>query len=98
MNRDKVLMYCAEELGVSPSEAERLFEKISKYEDIYLGFMNWLDSREFTDGIRIENYSSEQIHTLAPNLSGMGVYNFMVTLRDNPELAKKIIRSGFKVQ
>lgn len=98
MDKNKVLKYCAEELEVSPSEAERLFKKVSKYEDIYLEFMNWLDNREYVDGIRIENYSSEQIHTLAPHLSGIGVYNFMVTLRDNPELAKKIIESGFKVQ
>ena len=50
------------------------------------------------DGIKIGDYSSEQIHALAPDLSGIGVYNFMVTLRDEPKLAKEIIQSGFKVQ
>ena len=98
MNKEKVLEYCDKELGVSSSEAQRLFEKVSKYEDIYSEFVNWLNDREYIDGVKIEGYSSRQIHELASSLSGIGVYNFMVTLRDSPEFAKEIIRSGFKVQ
>ncbi len=98
MQKNKVLEFCTKELQVSPREAERLFMKVSKYEDIYSEFMNWLDNREYIDGISIRNYSSRQIHALAPRLNGMGVYAFMVTLRDNPGLAKEIIQSGFKVQ
>lgn len=92
------LNYCKQELKVTANESERLFGKVSKYEDIYSEFLNWLDNRKYINGIKIEGYSSEQIHILAPNLSGIGVYNFMVTLRDNPELAQKIIQSGFKTQ
>ncbi len=66
------------------------------YEDIYSEFESWLNNREYTDGVRIENYSSEQIHVLAPHLNGIGVYNFMVTLRDNSELAKKSSSLGLK--
>lgn len=98
MNKEKVIEYCIEELKVTPSEAERLFEKVSKYEDIYSEFLNWLDTQNYTDRIKIADYSSKQIHELAPNISGIGVYNFMVTLRDNPELAGEIIQSGFKTQ
>lgn len=98
MNKDKVLEYCTKELRVSPEEAERLFKKVSKYEDIYSEFLSWIDNRKYTNGIIVEDYSSEQIHELAPSLSGIGVYNFMVTLRDNPELAREIIQSGFKTQ
>ena len=93
-----MLRYCTEELDVSPSEAKRLFEKVSKYNDIYLEFLKWLDIRKFTNVLKIAGYSSEQIHELAPSLSGIGVYNFMVTLRDNPGLAQKIIQSEFKIQ
>ncbi len=98
MNKDKVLEFCIEELLVSPGEAERLFRKVSKYADIYSEFLNWINSREYIDGVKVAGYSSEQIHELAPNLSGIGVYNFMVTLRDNQELAEEIIQSGFIVQ
>ncbi len=98
MNKDKVLDYCTKELRVFPEEADRLFKKISKYEDIYSEFLNWLSNRNYIDGIRVESYSGKQIHELAPNLSGIGVYNFLVTLRDNPELAREIIQSGFKTQ
>lgn len=98
MNKSKVLKYCADELKVDPNEAERLFEKVSKYEDIYLAFLSWLDTRNYTDEIKITDYSSKRIHELAPNLNGIGVHIFMVTLRDNPEFARKIIQSGFKTQ
>ena len=98
MNKDKVLEYCTKELRVSPEEAERLFKKVSKYEDIYSEFLSWIDNRKYTNGIIVGDYSSEQIYELAPDLSGIGVYNFMVTLRDNPELAREIIQSGFKTQ
>lgn len=98
MNKNKVLEYCTKELRVSPEEAERLFEKVSKYEDIYSEFLSWIDNRKYTNGIIVGDYSSEQIYELAPSLSGIGVYNFMVTLRDNPELAREIIQSGFKTQ
>ena len=98
MNKDKVLDYCTKELRVSPEEAERLFKKVSKYEDIYSEFLSWIDNRKYTNRIIVGDYSSEQIYKLAPSLSGIGVYNFMVTLRDNPELAREIIQSGFKTQ
>ena len=98
MNKDKVLEYCTKELRVSPEEAERLFKKVSKYEDIYSEFLSWIDNRKYTNRIIVGDYSSEQIYKLAPSLSGIGIYNFMVTLRDNPELAREIIQSGFKTQ
>ena len=88
MNKDKVLEYCTKELRVSPEEAERLFKK----------FLSWIDNRKYTNRIIVGDYSSEQIYKLAPSLSGIGIYNFMVTLRDNPELAREIIQSGFKTQ
>ena len=98
MNKNKVLEYCTKELQVSPEEAERLFKKVTKYEDIYSEFLSWIDNRKYTNEIIVGDYSSEQIYELAPGLSGIGVYNFMVTLRDNPELAREIIQSGFKTQ
>ena len=98
MDKNRVFKYCTEELKVSLSEAERLFKKVSKYEDIYSEFLNWLDTHNYASEVKIAGYSSRQIHELAPNLSGIGVYNFMVTLRDNPDLAQEIIQSRFRTQ
>lgn len=98
MDRDRVIRYCEGELETNHGEAERLFVKVSKYEDIYGAFLNWLDKRDFGDDLRIEGYTSAGIHRMAPELSGIGVYNFMVTLRDEPGVAREIIRGGFRTE
>jgi len=32
---------------------------------------------------------------LAPFMDGVGIYNFLITLRERPENAKRIIAEGF---
>ena len=93
--------YCIDELQVSTEEAERLCAKVSKYTDIRDEFLNWLSGRNYDmidTPMNIAGYSAKAIHEIAPSLTGIGVYNFLVTLRDNPALAKEIIASGFTVQ
>ena len=93
--------YCIKELQVSTEEAERLCKKVSKYTDIHNEFLNWLSKRNYDtidSPINIGGYSAKDIHEIAPNLTGIGVYNFLVTLRDNPSLAKEIIDFGFITQ
>lgn len=48
--------------------------------------------------MEIGGYTAKTIHEIAPQLVGIGVYNFLVTLRDDPEGAKEIIDEGFVVK
>lgn len=98
MNKDKVIKYCINDLKVNEKEAERLFGVVSKFEDIYAEFLNWLETHEFSDEFKVSNYSPLDIHKLAPRFNGIGVYNFLVTIREEPELAEEIIRTGFIVK
>ncbi|MDR2546410.1 MAG: hypothetical protein LBC96_02730 [Lachnospiraceae bacterium] len=45
--------------------------------------------------VTIEGYTAAAISALAPFMDGVGVYNFMVTLRERPDNAKRIIAEGF---
>lgn len=45
--------------------------------------------------IKIEGYTAKKIHEIAPKLDASGVYQFMITLCENPQKAKEYIKKGF---
>lgn len=93
---DKIMNYLINTLNQTERTAKRNLAKLSKYDDIKSEFENWIDTQMYpTDGIEIEGYNAAIIRELAPFMNGVGVYNFLATLRDNPELAKQTIADGF---
>lgn len=93
---EKVLNYLINELNQSERVAKRNAAKLCKYEDIKDEFLVWTNSNEFVKmGVTVDGYTAKKIHELAPFMNGVGVYSFMVTLRDNPELAHETIKAGF---
>lgn len=79
--------------------AEQVMNKIIKYEDILEDFCHWLETRDYynENAVVVDGYSAQAIVDLAPMLDGIGAFNFLVDLRDQPERAKRIIREGFRV-
>lgn len=93
---EQILNYLITELQQSERIANRNATKLCKYDDIKEEFLAWIDNKEFSDsGLVIEGYNAKKISELAPFMNGVGVYNFLVTLRDNPELAHETIAAGF---
>jgi len=83
----------------SPVVRSMLMKKITKYDDIKNEFLNWLKRRDYSDAkLEVNGYTAGDICGMAPLLDGIGVYNFLVDLRDNPEAAHKAIDSGFVVK
>lgn len=93
---DKIMTYLIDTLNQTERAAIRNSAKLSKYDDIKSEFETWIDTQEYSaDGIKIEGYNAAKISELAPFMNGVGVYNFLVTLRDDPVLAKQTIAEGF---
>lgn len=93
---NKIMNYLLDTLNQTERAAKRNFEKLSKYDDIKSEFEIWIDTKEYpAAGIEIEEYNAAKISELAPFMNGVGVYNFLVTLRENPVLAKQTIADGF---
>lgn len=93
---DKIMNYLVDTLNQTERAAIRNSAKLSKYDDIKSEFETWIDTQEYpADGIKIEGYNAAKINDLASFMNGVGVYNFLVTLRDNPEYAKQTIADGF---
>ena len=93
---DEVIEYLTAN-GRNEKVASILAEKVCRYNDIAEEFHLWLQKEEFpvTDSLTVEGYSAKEIFELAPFMDGIGVYNFLVTLREKPGEAKKIIDAGF---
>lgn len=94
---EEIIRYFIDEKKVSKSVAQILSKTLGKYPDIQSEFVYWIENRSFDapDAIQIDGYSAKQISEIAPFLDAAGVYNFMVTLRDNPAKAKDYIENGF---
>lgn len=96
---DKIMTYLTQFLKQTERTATRNHISLSKYEDIKSEFEKWIDSQEFpSDGLKVNGYTALNIHQLAPFMTGVGVYNFLVTLREKPQYAEKVIADGFPMK
>lgn len=93
---EKIIEFLINELNQNERVAKRNATKLTKYEDIQNEFLDCLESEEYPEeGIVINGYSAKDISERASFMNVVGVYNFMVTLRDNPDFAIKTINDGF---
>ena len=90
--------YLLNEKKMTEVIAERTEKKVSKYEDIRQEFETWIENKAYnTDSpLTVGGYTAQDIYKLAPFMDGLGVFNFMVTLREEPAKAKEYIDGGFK--
>ena len=91
--------YMTDEAEVPSERAEGYLAQFKNHPDICLEFEQWVKTREFNfeNPITAEGYSASDIAEMAPFLSGLGVYNFLVSLREETEFALLVIKLGFPV-
>lgn len=94
---DLIRRYCMEELKCSQIKFERITEKIYRHEDIKSEFEHWINNRNYDapNAVEIEGYTAAKLYGIASFLDGIGIFNFMVTLREDPDKAKELIAAGF---
>lgn len=94
-----MINYMISNLEMTEKTAKRNAKKISKYDDIKEEFKKYMISQSFpVGGLAVEGHTASEIHNMAPFMNEVGVYNFLVSLRDCPEMAKKIISDGFPLK
>ena len=94
---EKVINYLVNERNQKPEMATKLSLSLEKHDDIRFELEKWIETKEYPQDnpLMIEGYTAENISKLAPFMDGVGVYNFMVALRERPDNAKRIIAEGF---
>ena len=93
-----IIEYLMREKQMTEVVAARTEKKVSKYDDIRKEFELWIEHRSYNkeNPLMVGEYTAKDIYNLAPFLDGIGVFNFMVTLREDPVKAKEYIDGGFK--
>lgn len=94
---EKITSYLINERNQKPEAAAKIASPFEKHDDIRAELEWWIRRREYPQDnpLTVEGYMAEDISKLAPFMDGVGVYNFMVTLRERPDSAKRIIAEGF---
>ena len=97
MKGQKIRDYLVNEEKIDECKVDEYIDEIMKYNDIFDEFCRWLDERSFDFGepVDVEGYTAKKIGELAPFMSGIGVYNFLISLREDPDRAKFYILEGF---
>jgi len=94
---NKIINYLVNERKQKPEVASKIASPFEKHGDIRAELEAWIEKRTFAQDnpLTIEGYTAEAISKLASFMDGVGVYNFMVSLRERPDNAKRIIAEGF---
>ena len=95
---EKITNYLINELGQKPQVAAKVSSSFENHDDIRAELEKWIEKREYPqeNSIIVEGYTADAISRLAPFMDGVGVYNFLITLRERPNNGKRIIAEGFK--
>jgi len=94
---EKVINYLVKERNQKREVAAKIASSFEKHDDICAELEKWIEQKEYPQDnpLTIEGYTAVIISKLAPFMDGVGVYNFMVTLRERPDNGKRIIAEGF---
>lgn len=89
----------AEQLGLSEVTIQQRMAEFARHADLAEEFEAWIRQGQgiFPNGIKVEGYTAKKINELAPFMNGVGVYNFLINLRENPKIALGYIEEGFPV-
>lgn len=92
-----VLDYFRVELNNTDVVSKKCLTDLSRYSDIYNEFVTYLVKRTYDieNPICIEGYTAKKIYELNPSFTASGVYCFLQWLREQPEVAKDVIKKGF---
>jgi hypothetical protein len=94
---EKIKSYLINTRNQKPEVAAKIVIPLEKHDDIRAELEGWIELQEYPkdNPLTIEGYTAEAISKIATFMDGVGVYNFMVTLRERPDNARKIIADGF---
>ncbi|MDR0286691.1 MAG: hypothetical protein LBI03_03140 [Clostridiales bacterium] len=93
-----IMEYLLKEKKMTEVVASRTETKVAKYEDIRKEAEFWIKNKTYNteSPLVVNGYTAQDIYKLAPFMDGLGVFNFLVTLREDPVKAQEYIDGGFK--
>jgi hypothetical protein len=85
--------------GENKRVASKIAFKFYNHRDLLEELITCIEEAKYKEeGIRVGKFSAEQIHLMAPHFTSVGSYCFLITMRENPEYAKKFIKARFPIK
>ena len=92
---DAVLEYCKTECGMNTVVAQAIYSDLLTQEDILNELYFYITHRRFKTFFPIKEYGyTAQDITQTTYLTPMGAYNYLISLRNNPEKALNDLKKG----
>lgn len=86
-------------IGLPSMMIEEKIALFQKHTDIAEEVIYWIENKCYKDdGINISGYSAKDIAGKSVVLDGINAFNFLIMLRENPEYAKKKLKSGLNLK
>lgn len=98
--KERIETYLVDEMGEdSAIIISMLIAKVCRHTDIKEEFLRWLKTRAYSADrpVVVEGYTAKGIAQIAPELDGIGVYNLLADLRDNPQQTRQYIDERFPI-
>ena len=93
---ENIRNYISKEVGLSSEQLEDAIDKLTCYKDICEESLYWINNRRFVDDSRcliIDGFSAKKLYETT-YLQPIGAYNYLVSLRNNPQTALENLKSG----
>ena len=101
--KDATIKYFTDELGKNNSLTEGMYLKLERHPDILKEFEYWLTKREFpaedSGAVIVSGYSAKKLsEKVGSKLKPIGIYNYLIYLREKPEEALSDLQKGLPVK
>ncbi len=93
---ENIRKYMSREFGLKDERLERAIDKITCYRDICEESLYWINNQCFVDDsrcLKIEGFSAKKLCEMT-YLKPIGAYNYLVSLRNNPQIALENLKRG----
>jgi len=94
---NEIMDYFVNELGETPRRAQEMCSKLERHPDIANEFRSWLKGRSFPSEnencVTVEGYCARKLSETT-YLEPIGVYNYLIYLRENPKDALLSLKKG----
>jgi hypothetical protein len=96
--KEEIMYYLVQRLELSKAWAQEIYERLAYYPDIYEEFYKFIQTGMYPqNGIVVEGYTAKYLAANYP-LTGIGVYNYLIYLREKPAEALSDLRAGLPRQ
>ena len=99
MMREQIFEYLVEKENQTPKLASQMCDKFEKHPDIMKELVEYINTEMFTEvnPVTVEGYTAKMLKETT-YLKPVGAFNYLIYLRNKPEIALDKLRKGLPLK